>query len=273
MRFSAIQKNTALTSISVDCSLLHPVMIGKPAAHAVQGFPASCYKVTMAKKRSIEEPYWEPLPRQRTSMQQTVAITVRNLIPVACVLFFGGSALEFLLLSVFSLAITIACIGVNGVAVSTKIEEANASTANAFARWILLIFVGLFIGLLLTVLFGWVIAVFASFGKKGIFTPTLLWSALAIAVSAVAELYRQYKADRHSGLGETLRKQRDQPIVLGHVLSAGLIFIMSGELLNMGRIGILVMTIAVTALFIFRDLRPDLMRELVRPRNKPPKSK
>jgi hypothetical protein len=253
--------------------LLHPVTIRKAATHAIQGFPASCYKVAMAKKRSIEEPHWEPLPRQRTSMQQTVAIIVRNLIPVTCVLFFGGSALEFLLLSVFSLAITIACIGVNGVAVSMKIEEANASTANAFARWILLIFVGLFIGLLLTVLFGWVIAVFASFGKNGIFTPTLIWSALAIAVSAVAELYRQYNADRHSGLGETLRKQRDQPIVLGHVLSAGLIFIMSGELLNMGRIGMLVMTIAVTALFIFRDLRPDLIRELVRPRNKPPKSK
>ena len=76
-----------------------------------------------------------------------------------------------------------------------------------------------------------------------------------------------------SGLKDTLRKQRDQPVVLGHVFSAGLIFIMSGWLLNMGAFGVAVMTIAVTALFIFRDLRPDLMRELTRPRNKPPKAR
>lgn len=227
----------------------------------------------MAKKRPVEEPHWAPLPRQQISVPQTVVIITRNLIPLACVLFFGGSALEFLLLSVFSLAITIACIGVNGVAVSTKIEETDAGIANAFSAWITLVLIGLFISLLLTALFGWVIALFASFGKNGIFTSTLLWSALAIAVSAIAELYRKYHADRHSGLGEAQRKQRDQPIVLGHVLSAGLIFIMSGELLNMGRIGMVTMTIAVTALFIFRDLRPDLMRQLVRPSNKPPKSK
>jgi hypothetical protein len=30
------------------------------------------------------------------------------------------------------------------------------------------------------------------------------------------------------------------------------------------------MAIAVTGLFIFRDLRPDLMRELTRPKNRPP---
>jgi len=227
----------------------------------------------MAKKRHVEEPHWVPLPRQQMSMPQMLVIVTRNLIPLACVLLFGSSALEFLLLSVFSLAISIACIGVTGVAVSTKIEEANAGKLNAVGAWISLVLIGLFISLLLTALFGWVIALFASFGKNGIFTPTLLWSALAIAVSAVAELYRQYNADRYSGLGETLRKQRDQPIVLGHVMSAGLIFIMSGELLNMGRIGMLTMAIAVTALFIFRDLRPDLMRELVRPSNKPPKSK
>ncbi|MEO8003200.1 MAG: hypothetical protein ABI644_15130 [Arenimonas sp.] len=227
----------------------------------------------MAKKRHVEEPYWAPLPRQAMSGAQSAAIIFRNLIPVACVLLFGASALEFLLLSVFSLSITIVCIGVTGVAVSTKIEEANAGKLNAVSAWISLALIGLVGSLLLTALFGWVIALFASFTKNGIFTPTLLWSALAIAVSALSESYRQYRADRYAGLSESLRQQRDQPIVLGHVLSAGLIFIMSGELLNMGRIGMVIMTIAVTALFIFRDLRPDLMRELTRPSNKPPKGK
>ncbi|MGH8107120.1 MAG: hypothetical protein ACREO1_00175 [Arenimonas sp.] len=226
----------------------------------------------MAKKKKVkkEEPYWAPLPRQSLSKAQTIAIVVRNLIPLACILIFGGSALEFLLLSVFNLSLTIACIAVVGVGVSTEVEVGDAGMLNAVSAWITLLLIGLFISLLLTGMFGWVIALFASFTKDGVFTRTLIWSAVAIMVSAAFESYRQYRADLRSGLSEELRKQRDQPIVLVHVLSAGLIFIMSGELLNMGKIGLAVMTIAVTALFIFRDLRPDLMRELTRPSNKPP---
>lgn len=224
----------------------------------------------MVKKAKKEEPYWAPLPRQSLSKARTIAIVVRNLIPLACILIFGGSALEFLLLSVFSLSLTIACIAVVGVAVSTEIENANAGRLNSISAWITLVLIGLFISLLLTAMFGWVIALFASFTKDGLFTQTLLWSAAAILVSALPESFRQYRDDRRSGLGEEIRKQRDQPIVLGHVLSAGLIFIMAGELLNMGKFGVAVMTIAVTALFIFRDLRPDLMRELTRPSNRPP---
>ncbi len=226
----------------------------------------------MAKKKKVkkEEPYWAPLPRQSLSKAQTIAIVVRNLIPLACILIFGGSALEFLLLSVFNLSLTIACIAVVGVGVSTEVEVGDAGMLNAVSAWITLLLIGLFISLLLTGMFGWVIALFASFTKDGVFTRTLIWSAVAIMVSAAFESYRQYRADLRSGLSEELRKQRDQPIVLVHVLSGGLIFIMSGELLNMGKIGLAVMTIAVTALFIFRDLRPDLMRELTRPSNKPP---
>lgn len=224
----------------------------------------------MAKKRSVEEPYWAPLPRQPLSKAQAITVVVRNLIPLICVLLFKASALEFLLLSVFSLATTIACIAVSGVAVSTKTKEVETGKLTAVSAWISLVFIGVFISLLLTALFGWIITLFASFTKEGIFTQTLLWPALAIAVSCASGLFQQYRNDRRSGLNETLRKQRDQPVVLGHVLSAGLIFIMSGWLLNLGRLGLLAMTIAVTALFIFRDLRPDLMRELTRPRNKPP---
>lgn len=227
----------------------------------------------MATKRPAKEPYWAPLPLQSFSRMQTLVIVVRNVTPLICVLWFKSSALEFLLLSIFSLAITIACIGVGGVAVSTKREEAEMGRLNAVSAWISLALIGIFISLLLTAMFGWVIALFASFTKEGIFTPVLVWSALAIAVSAASGLYYQYQSDRRSGLSEILRKQRDQPIVLGHVLSAGLIFVLSGWLLNTGSLGLVAMTIAVTVLFIFRDLRPDLMREFTRPSNKPPRTK
>ena len=54
------------------------------------------------------------------------------------------------------------------------------------------------------------------------------------------------------------------------VFCAGLIFMMSGYIMDLGRYGLMVMVVAVTGLFVFRDLRPDLMRELTRPKNRPP---
>ena len=66
------------------------------------------------------------------------------------------------------------------------------------------------------------------------------------------------------------RKQRDQPNVIVLVLSAGLIFMLSGYIADFGRFGLVTLAIAVNALFVFRDLRPDLMRELTRPKNMPP---
>ncbi len=226
----------------------------------------------MSKKRAPEEPYWAPLPRQHFNTTQTISIVARHLIPLAGVLLFGWSPGQFVLLSVFNIAFTVACIGTVGVAVSTRKENGpSPNLADEIASWITLLGVGVFISLLLTAMFGWVIALFAAAtSPHGLFDLSLAGSALLMVVSAAPGLFQQYQADMRSSMTEEERKKRDQPNVLVLVMCAGLIFIISGYIPDLGQYGLVIMAIAVTGLFIFRDLRPDLMRELTRPKNRPP---
>jgi hypothetical protein len=53
-------------------------------------------------------PYWSPLPRPRHTRAEQASILARHLVPLACLCVFGGSVLQFLLLSVFNIAFTIA---------------------------------------------------------------------------------------------------------------------------------------------------------------------
>ena len=66
------------------------------------------------------------------------------------------------------------------------------------------------------------------------------------------------------------RKKRDQPVVGGLLMCAVLILMLSAYAAEWGHVGVILMALLSTALFIFRDLRPDLMRELTRPSNRPP---
>ncbi len=214
-----------------------------------------------------KEPYWSPLPRQRFSTSQTAGIVARHIVPLAGVLLFGWSAGEFVLLSVFNIAFSMSCIGVVGVAVSTRKEVGpSPNLADAIGSWLMLVLVGLILSLVLTGLFGWVVALFVAWHMS------IAWAALTMVIAAAPALFQQYQADMRSTLTEEDRKKRDQPQALVLALCAGLIFIMSGYVGVFGRYGQIVMAIAVTALFIFRDLRPDLMRELTRPKDRPPAS-
>jgi hypothetical protein len=49
-----------------------------------------------------------------------------------------------------------------------------------------------------------------------------------------------------------------------HLFSAAFIFLVSAFVLHWQRFGAVLMAVLVTALFIFRDLRPDLARALAR---------
>jgi hypothetical protein len=217
------------------------------------------------KPRHTLEPHWAPLPRPEFSPWQTLSIVARHLVPLACLGWFGGSMLQFLLLSVFNLAFTIAAIGTVGVAVSTRQEVVSTGWADRIGAWLTLAAVCIGASLLLSFLFGWVIAVFAAHEAKGLWDPALWWSVLAIVASALPGLYMQYQDDLRSGLSEEARKRRDQPVVGVHLFSAAFIFLLAAWTLNWGRFGAGLMAVLVTTLFIFRDLRPDLARALTRP--------
>jgi hypothetical protein len=219
----------------------------------------------MSEKHSAEGRR-ERLPRPSFTPMQTIAIVVRQLIPVIGVFVLGWSAGQFVLLSVFNICFSIVCIGVVGVLVSSR-QEVGPSPNRADAISSLLTAIGLAIvgSVLLTAMFGWVVALFMVSAGDGLFETSLWMSALAMVISATPALVRQYQSDLSAGLDEATRKRRDQPNVLSLVLSAGLIFIASGYAGDFGRSGLSILAVLVTALFLFRDLRPDLMRELVRP--------
>ena len=65
-------------------------------------------------------------------------------------------------------------------------------------------------------------------------------------------------------LPEEARKLRDRPEVGVQLFSAGFIFLLSGFTLGWEGVGAVLLALFVTALFIFRDLRPDLARALAR---------
>lgn len=222
-------------------------------------------------RTSAKEPYWEPLPRQALKPAQKAEIVVRHLIPVAGVFAFGWSAGQFLLLSLFNICFSIVCTGMLGTLVSTRQEVGpSPNRADAIGSWLTALVLSLIGSVLLTALFGWVIALYMVAAGDQLVDTSLAVSALMMVASGVPALYRQYRADLAAGLNEDQRKRRDQPNVLVLVLNAGLIFVMCGFARELGRFGLFTLVVAVTALALLRDLRPDLMRELARPSGMPP---
>ena len=222
------------------------------------------------RSKTPAEPYWEPLARRKMGAAEIASIVARNVVPLVGLWWFDGSVENFLLLSIFNIALAIACIAVVGVAVSTRQVNGFVSVADAIAGSLTLVAVGAGVTLLLTGLFGWVIALIASESPSGLWNAALGWSVLAIVLAALPDMIRQYRADMAANLSEEARKRRDQPVVGGQLMCAGLIFVVSGYAGDGGRFGVIGLALAITALFIFRDLRPDLMRELTRPSNRPP---
>ncbi|MEO8160860.1 MAG: hypothetical protein ABI588_05520 [Arenimonas sp.] len=222
----------------------------------------------MRREKGKQEPYWEPLARQKFSATQNASIVARHLVPLLGLWWYHGSVGQFLLLGIFNIAFTIASIGTVGVGVSMKGKFISA--ADELAGWSTLAGITLVISVGLTAMFGWVIALMASGEPGGFLTATFAWSLLAVVLCALPGMYTQYREDLRSGLSEEARKKRDQPQVLVHVISAGLLFLLSGHVASFGRVGAIILALAMTALFVFRDLRPDLARELARPSNRPP---
>src|SRR4249920_3328218 len=85
-----------------------------PETAAVESTPKA------APNAATVEPYWEPLARKQLRVTQTASIVARHAIPLLGVWLFGGSVENFLLLSVFNIALSISCIAVVGLAVSTR---------------------------------------------------------------------------------------------------------------------------------------------------------
>ncbi|MBX3693448.1 hypothetical protein [Dokdonella sp.] len=203
-----------------------------------------------------------PAEAPRRDVVHTLSVVARHLVPLLSVLVLGGSITQFLLLTLFNITFSLACIGMVGVAVSMVGAREDDSLAESIDTWATLIGVAAFISLLLTGLFGWVIVLMAGDEAGALWDRTLVIALAVIVLGAIPGVARQYRADLASGLSEAERMRRDQPEVFVHIVSATLILILSMHAVQFGRAGALAMAIAITAAFIARDLRPDLLRLL-----------
>jgi hypothetical protein len=221
----------------------------------------------VGKQRKVDnEPYWEPLPRQHFAPAQIAFIVVRNLVPFIAVLWVGGSAGQFLMLSMFNALYGATAIATVDAAVSTR-QEGGAAAGSEASTFVRALVTGLVISLFLTAMFGWFIALLFA---HEVFRLSILWPVLAIVVAAAPPMYRQYQADLRANISEDVRKKRDQPNIMVLIFSAVAIALLCMYAIDLGRYGLIPLMVAVTVFFIVRDLRPDLAREMTRPRNRPP---
>ncbi|MEP6939912.1 MAG: hypothetical protein ABI846_09115 [Rudaea sp.] len=225
----------------------------------------------MSRGPTPTEPYWTPLSREPLGWAQIGASLLRHLIPVIGTLWFGWSASQFGLLSVFNIAFSIACIAVVGVGAS-MLKASTSKATSAWARiepWISLAVVASFVTVLLTAMFGWIIVVMAPEGAA-LFGDRRLWfGALGMVAAALPGVLAGLRADARSGLSDEQRKKRDQPRAGVLFFTGVIVFMGSGYAASwFGSWGLYPLMLLITVLLLLGDLRPDLMRELTRPANR-----
>lgn len=218
----------------------------------------------MARQRRARQFVPSPVPAAAARIEPLPAalIVARHAVPLVGLLAFGASVEYFLLLSVFDIAVSVACIAVVALAVSTRREVGDRGAVDALAALLFLFALGIAAALAFTAMFGWVSVLLASWTPGGLTSPQLWGSALAMVAFAVPGVVRQYRADMAARLDDDARRRRDDPLVGAHLLCAGFVFLLSGYAGDFDLAGRVVVAFLVTALFVFRDLRPDLVQAL-----------
>lgn len=220
----------------------------------------------MGKRRFVAtEPQAQPgaSAGARPDPLQSALIVARHAVPLVGLFAFGASVEYFLLLSVFDVAVAVACIAVVALAVATRQEVGDRGAADAIAALLFLVAIGIAAAVAFTALFGWVTVLLAAWTPGGLWAPQLWGSALAMVVFALPGVVRQYRDDMAAALTSEARKRRDNPVIGAHLLSAGLLFLLSGYAGDFDHAGRIAIAFLVTAMFVFRDLRPDVVRRLV----------
>jgi hypothetical protein len=208
-------------------------------------------------------PGWAIVARPTFGPWQWLGLALRHGVPLGGAIFSETGAIDFLLLSLYGLGLSLSGLGVVALAVATRPTREPNGFADTAMAWSLIAGIGLVGALVVTALFGWVLALVASMTETGLWHRSLAWGALAMTVGVVPGLMAQYRDDIRTQRPEAERQRRDQPQVFELMLIAGFIFLLGGPIAGMGRGGLVAMALLVTAMVVFRDVRPDLLRKLV----------
>jgi len=198
------------------------------------------------------------------AIAQLLAVLLRHGLPLVGMLAYGWSAGQFLVCAVFNTTWPIGVIAATNIVVSDRLAARSAADVAPRSSDLLRVTaIALAVALVLGMLFGWIVVVAAAQGDAHTFDPSLLISVGMTIASGSVAAFTQYRADLAARLDEATRKQRDQPAIFALLASAAIVFMVSGHLAQLGGFALPVSVCVLTALFIVRDLRPDLLRRIV----------
>ena len=194
------------------------------------------------------------------------AVVVRNAIPVIGIVAFGWSAVQFLVLTVFNLALSIVNIGLAGVSAMTlRGDDGEPPQKIGFSDIANFLGVGLFFTAILTALGSWPIFIISGADSDLLMRPDFWWSALAMVIASLPSVRAEIVDKVRSPLTLEQLKARDQPRIgiafLGIVLS----LMMSGWAARFGSIGLGLLVAGFTAFALMRELRPDVIAKGLNP--------
>ncbi len=203
-----------------------------------------------------------PLPggavARPTHALDIAAIVVRNAIPIIGIVAFGWSAVQFLVLSVFNLAMSIVNIGLAGAIASTmRGDGAMAARKVRFGELMKFLGAGVFLAVLLTTMGAWPIFVIAEKDAGVLLRPGFWGAVLAIVIVSVPSVRAEIHAKLMSPLTLEQSKARDQPRVGIAFFGIGVSLVMSGWAAQFGSFGLVLLVIGFTAFALVRELRPD----------------
>jgi len=200
-------------------------------------------------------------PRRPTPLR-IVGVVANHAVPLIGAFWPGGSPIRFSVLTVFNVVFGI--VGVIGAnLVVTLLQAPSRANATGWFRiepWVSLclvlgFFAAFFFGVFGAVTFGVIPGGFHVFADRGVWI-----GAGAMVIAVLPRLVATAFADRRAGLSEAARMARDRPTVLLQVASGFALAILSIYAFEwFGTYGLYPLMFAMTAFFIFRDLRPDVI--------------
>ena len=186
------------------------------------------------------------------------AVVTRNAIPIVGMIWFDWPPLQFLVLTVFNLALSIVNIGMAGVTVATlRGDGRNGLPRMNSSQWIKLAMAGLFLTLLLTAICAWPLFLISN-QDIGILRRGEFWfSALAMIAASVPSIRAEVETNLRSSLSTEELKRRDQPRVGLAFFGIGLGWILSSWSVRFGSLGVVILVAGFTVYSLVRELRPN----------------
>ena len=126
------------------------------------------------------------------------AVIVRNAIPIVGIVAIGWSAVQFLVLTVFNLALSIVNIGLAGVSAMTlRGDDSEPPQKIGFSDIANFLDVGLFFAAILTALGSWPIFIISGADSDLLMRPNFWWSALAMVIASLPSVRAEIRLERH----------------------------------------------------------------------------